>query len=221
MNRFATVPLFSLVATGLALSLSADCDAQSNSGKWVAVTARESHQQYYGEGRRAILETGGVYLRDSHGSVYEETRFLPATGIAPHLSAFLFDSSRGVTYAIDLTGKRVQALRPRGQRDQPEEFHRFLASDPPTAEMFYLARRGDKPLGRKKISGVECVGFRIGSSRYRYSEVWFAPSLNFLAVRIAVYREDSEIVTTLRDIEVGEEADAKFFRIPEGFQVVP
>jgi hypothetical protein len=120
---------------------------------------------------------------------------------------------------MDLMSKLVKVV-PR--RSQPDDLAAMLSTEPLTLELFYWIHRGDTSLGKETISGIECVGFRVAghSGRHRYQEVWYAASLNFLAVRSAVYLDQIEIVTELKHIEAGKEPDAKFFRLPEGFKIV-
>jgi hypothetical protein len=131
--------------------------------------------------------------------------------------AFLHDRPNQAIYFIDFTKKTIkQQSYPTGNPD--------FALEPASRADFERRHAADLFLGKQLVSGVECIGYKLADPRHKgkYSgEEWFAPSLNFLAVRYRGRLPDGgEISSLLKDLEPGKEPDPSFFRLPEGFKRV-
>lgn len=168
----------------------------------------------------SIVEMKGSYLRDSHGSSYQKL-VVPSiytrsgSPLAPEYDlTTLQDRPNRSTYSIDYRHMVVHVRH-------DKEMH--LAVDPRTREQFDSSHVGQERLGTKIISGIECEGYRVPNkySKKRLDEMWYAPSLNFMAVRATTYtQEGHKIEMSLEDIRLGVEPDPSLFKLPEGFKVV-
>ena len=102
--------------------------------------------------------------------------------------------------------------------------HPELAADPMTWKVFLKSHAQDRPLGRKTVSGIECVDYRIHDPETRlkmyWDEVCFAPSLNFLAIKSNHMSPSQRVVTVqLEKVQIGE-PDPDLFHIPRDFSTV-
>jgi hypothetical protein len=135
---------------------------------------------------------------------------LPISGYTD--TAFLCDRVNHKAYFLDFTRKTIKPTQVSG-RDEPL-----------SPRNFELQRSPDKFLGKQVISGVECLGYAIRDSRHKgkyVSEVWYAPSLNYLVVESKSRNlVGQKVVTRVEEIQVGEEPDPQYFRLPEGFKMI-
>ena len=93
-----------------------------------------------------------------------------------------------------------------------------------TWEVFLLRHAKDTPLGRKTVSGFECVDYRIRDPEVRLKmyrqQVCFAPSLDFLAIKY--HHMDpggSDVTVQFENIQLVA-PDPELFRLPAGFTTV-
>ncbi|MBZ5564656.1 MAG: hypothetical protein LAP13_19830 [Acidobacteriia bacterium] len=166
------------------------------------------------------IHMSGPFVRDGLGSSYRRqtvNRYdsrLPVQGQVD--IGFLYDRPHRKMYILDFARKTVK------EEDPPDT--PLFAVDPISPEEFEKLHAGDKFLGTMTISGVECDGYAVHSPRQKgkySSEVWYAPSLNYLAVKTRTRPSpEQEQVTVVEDIHAGEEPDRSYFRIPAGLNNV-
>ena len=187
---------------------------------WIPFTASVAEQSildFPATGHRKIERTG-FYARDGHGNSYQEFEWVrtstspPVSG--PTVDVTLHDRPNQILYLIDPARKSVRKTRP----DAGD-----LTIKPPTREEFDQAHKGEKFVGKKVISGIECEGFQTPArfSRKYINETWYTPSLNFTVIKATVYvsqYQRSEVL--FKDIRIGTEPDPNLFRLPEGFKEV-
>ena len=131
--------------------------------------------------------------------------------------AYLTDPSAGTQWEIDykLKNFRRTDLDP---ADYPE-----LSAGPITWQAFLISHRKDLSLGRKRLGGMDCVGYRIRSDTAKkilWKELWYAPSLNFVVARQQYLSPDGVLtIQVLKEIRIGQ-PDPNLLRVPEGFSVV-
>jgi hypothetical protein len=100
----------------------------------------------------------------------------------------------------------------------------IFAEQPMTAEVFARSHAADRPLGKKIISGVECEGYEIQQNRaggqFHGAEVWYAPSLNYAAVKFHFAAPDGgDVTVTLDHIDTTHPPDPVFFQVPAEYRV--
>ena len=212
----------SLYATLALICLGCDTAAFSQAEKpitaeWVPFVAK-SVQTYEFEGlqRPYTASTSGIYVRDKRGSWFRRATVgsmhggLPISGYTD--TAFLCDRVNHKAYFLDFSRKTIKP-RQVSDRDQPL-----------SPRDFDFQRSLDKPLGRRTISGVECVGYAIHDSRHKdtyVNEAWYAPSLNYLVVESKSRNlVGQNVVTRVEEIQVGKEPDPQYFRLPDGFKMI-
>ena len=193
--------------------------------QWIPFVAKvvEQHQIQVGQRENVTVpRIVGVYARNSLGLTY---RLFSAASCLPLAAsgadfATLYDPDKGVTYVIDFrhkTATRV-ALTVAGLWE--------VGPHPTSREVFEQKHTEDLPLGKQVISGVECEGYGIHDPKSKKKkkftgEAWYAPALNFVAVKTEGRTPDGGTVSTvLEDVRVGEEPEPGLFRIPEGFKLV-
>jgi len=161
----------------------------------------------------------GVYLRDSRGSTYYRLRPISNSAIITNSLdiAVLYERPINTTYVINYTSKTVKAKK---ERTEPIR----LGPSPPPRQAFQNYHYLDQFLGTQVVAGVECEGYKIRGpgKKARYdNEVWYAPSLNFLAVAARHARsKHEEFVMLVTDIQLGREAPAAYFQVPKEFKII-
>jgi hypothetical protein len=194
---------------------------EPKAAEWVPFVAKSVQKTEIEEvGGPYAVTASGVFLRDKHGSWYRRTTVassrLPIRGATD--TAFLFDRVNHKYYLLDFTRKAIKGLQVSGSEQV------WFRLSPISPQEFGQDRSKDKFLGKKISSGVECEGFAIHDPRHKgkyLAEVWYAPSLNYLAVE-ARSRAPSghEVTTQVEEIQVGKEPDPQYFRLPDGFKIM-
>ena len=196
------------------------CMAQSERQVWVSFTAKvvQNYETKVSPTEATRVELRGVFARNGNGSEYsrltqtKDVNFIP---VGPTVDfADVYDRQKRSAYIIDFQHKTIQ----KGAFIRPG-----VTTEPITRLQFDAARKGETPLGRQTISGVDCEGFRVPAPKFKKQddETWYAPSLNFVVVRSTHHSEKRQLVTTqFEDIRVGVEPDPAIFRLPDGFKVV-
>ena len=191
--------------------------------RWIPFTAKMS--EWYsvwtsgaevGGGRYKVVQLKGVYAQNESGATYEFWS-QPLTPLAslPNLSV-LIDRPTHARWEIDhnLLNVRRSDLKLRG--------HPEFSVEPMTWEVFLKSHADDESLGRRIVSGVECVDYRIRNSetplRMYREEICFAPSLNFQPIKYHhMYPEGKDVRMKLEKIQIGV-PDPKMFQVPAGFR---
>lgn len=211
MSRRAGITGVLAILLSLLFARAAKTARDSTGGLWVPFVAKRIDRV------RVVAGTGeasSYYARDSHGSLYMRVNRETHSGlIRADRGAFLYDRPHQTTYYIDFKHKVVR-VRPVPANLGPE-----YQPEPLSRQAFDDSHSGDTLLGRLVISGVECEGYRLSKvhSKVRsFNEVWYAPSLNFMPVRLEA-RHRSRLV---QDIQVGVEPDPSLFRLPTGFKLL-
>jgi len=197
--------------------------AQSTNNRWTPFVSRFVEEQSPSNPNASYnLIMDGVYLRNSQGASYNR-RTVRVHGGSPLAlpflldMAFLRDRASPMTYSIDYLTKTIkQAGDPPGNLD--------FSVGPLSRTEFDARHVGDRFLGKKTLSGVDCEGYKVPDSHHEgtYSgEEWFAPSLDFMAVRFQGRLPSGEKITMmLKDIKTGKEPDPHYFVLPGGFKRV-
>jgi hypothetical protein len=218
IRPFYATLVFICFGWGLAASWGTE---EPKAAEWVPFVAKLVEKTEIEEvGGPYTVTTSGVFLRDKHGSWYRRTtaasRRLPIRGATD--TAFLFDRVNHKYYFIDFTRKAIKAMRVSAS----EQF--WFGLSPTSPQEFGQHRSQDKFLGKKIISGMECEGYRIHDPRHKgkyLAEVWYAPSLNYLAIEAKSRIYGSQKVTTrVEEIQIGKEPDPQYFRLPDGFKMM-
>ncbi len=206
-------------AISIMLILSFSVLGQEAPNPWIPFTARMVERYYItsmGE-PPTKLEFSGYFARDSRGSTYLRRSFKKSTShlpmVGPKDTVILSDRPNRLAYFIDLDQKTV--------RKEHEATSNWEA-DPLSRGRFAKARAGEESLGKQVISGVECEGYRAPVPKFKkhFTETWYAPSLNFLPVKMSGYTLDKDTVeSVLENIQVGP-PDPSLFRPPQGFREV-
>ncbi len=163
------------------------------------------------------MQITGVYARNSHGSTYLRRTIKKNTGPLPVVGdtdiAVLLDRPNRLTYIIDFVQKTVRKVPATGSNSE---------ANPPSREQFATTHAGEESLGKQVISGVECEGYRAPVPKFKkhFSETWYAPSLNFIVVKMSGYNVQKDPVeSVLENIQLGP-PDPNLFRPPQGFREV-
>jgi hypothetical protein len=212
------VVLLTCLGCGLAASSRAE---EPTAAQWVPFVAKWV-QKYELQALRGPYTTvlSGVYVRDKEGSWFRrrtvKSSRLPIIGYTD--TAFLYDRANQKLYLLDFARKTIKPLQVNA-KDQPES-----GGSPMSPQTFEQNRSQDKFLGKRIISGVECEGYAIHDPRRKgkyVSEVWFAPSLNYLAIETKRrVQGDQEVTARVEEIQIGKEPDPQYFRLPEGFKMI-
>jgi hypothetical protein len=155
----------------------------------------------------------GIYVRDKEGSWYRRgtarSSRLPIIGATN--TALLCDRVNHKAYLLDFARKTIKPLQVSD------------SDEPLSPRTFQFQRSLDKFLGKQIVSGVECEGYAIHDPRHKgkyLSEVWYAPSLNYLAIETKSRPQgDQRVTTRVEEIQVGKEPDPQYFRLPDGFKM--
>ncbi|MEJ2007864.1 MAG: hypothetical protein P8Z30_06855 [Acidobacteriota bacterium] len=179
-------------------------------GGWVPIVANSTKKIYKlsATGKTLINETAGVYMRDRNGSIY--WRDNPAKGLRANTSqvAMLKDRVSGKVYRINYGLKTVTTVQDSLPTDR-------------ASRAFYANMIRNHSLGKKTISGVECVGLAVpDAGGGKPAEMWVAPSLNYLLVDLKTFHDNEEYETILTHVQVGKEPGARFFHVPDGFRII-
>ena len=197
---------------------------ESASTEWTPLVARFVERDYTWTklGSPETLEFSGVYLRDRFGSWYRRMQ------IASHLnllrvvggtdSALLYDRPEHTMYTLDFTRGTIQ--RQVVDASALPDFA-FAPMSPQVFERFHSQ---DKFLGQKTLGGLDCEGYALRDEprRNKYvAEMWYAPSLAYLAVAAkSHFKGDQDITTMLEDIQPGKNPDPQFFTPPVDLKLI-
>jgi hypothetical protein len=172
--------------------------------------------------RRYTVSISGIYVRDKQGSWYRRSTAkvihgdLPLAGALD--TAYLYERADNKLYLIDYTRKTIQASQVK-DTDQA-----LLGGNPMSQQTFEQYHSQDRFLGKQTISGVDCEGYAIHDPRHKgkyVAEVWYAPSLNYLAVETkSRYQGDQWVTARVEGIQVGKEPDPQYLRLPQGFKMI-
>lgn len=192
--------------------------------QWTPLVARfvERDQTWTEHGLPETLEFSGSYLRDRCGSWYGRMQ------VASHLnllgivggtdSALLYDRPNHTMYSIDFTRGTVQ------KHVVDASVLPDFATAPMARKVFEGFHSGDKYLGKKRLGSLECEGYALRDERRRnkyVAEMWYAPSLAFLAVAAKThFKGDQDVTTLLEDIQPGKDPDPQFFTVPVDLKAV-
>jgi hypothetical protein len=190
--------------------------------EWVPFVAKRVQTNETEGWRRDTVVISGIYVRDKQGSWYRRSTARVTHGDLPLAgaldTAYLYQRVDNKFYLIDYTRKTIRASQVK-DTDQAR-----LGGNPMSQRTFEQYRSQDRFLGERTISGVECEGYAIHDPRHRgkyVAEVWFAPSLNYLAVETkSRYQGDQWATTHVEEIQVGKEPDPQYFRLPDGFKMI-
>ena len=191
--------------------------------RWVPFTATAHESKSWVHGVQATgsqfyeLERIGVFARNESGADYlhwvnagsPQTQF-------PDV-AYLTDRAAGARWEIDykLKNSRRTNLDLTG--------HPELSPGPMNWEVFLKSHAKDLSLGRKTLGGMDCVAYRIRSKREPkrfWKEVWFAPALNFFAIRVQYLSPNGKFTRAeLANVRI-EPPNPSLFHVPDGFSVV-
>ena len=192
--------------------------------QWTPLVARfvERDQTWTKLGMPETLEFSGNYFRDRFGSWYRRMR------IASHLnllrvvggtdSALLYDRPNHMMYTLDFTRGTVhrQSVDVSALPD--------FGPAPMSPQAFLLSHSQDRALGKKKIAGLECEGYALRDERRKnkyVAEMWYAPSLAYLAVAAKThFKGDQDVTTMLENIQPGKDPDPQFFTVPVSLTLV-
>jgi hypothetical protein len=152
----------------------------------------------------------GQYAQSAAGETY--------THGGCSILATIIDRHNRVRWELDLSLKTARRFN-----IDPRHYAVF-AEQPLTPEAFAQTHAEDRALGKKVISGVECEGFEIqpgkAGGQYRRAEVWYAPSLNYVAVKFHFASPDGgDVTVTLDHIETGRPPDPALFQVPPDFRI--
>jgi len=205
-----------VVIAGLLAIHAVEAGSQEIKPTWIPLLARVT-QRYFDDAGTMMVESTGIYVRDSHGRSYSRVRGTYAAG-APFFGrpdfGILDDRPSHLTYIIDF-GRRTF----RKEKTDPSED----ITEPQTREEFDKARAGEEFLGKQVISGIECEGYQAPAPNYKkhFNETWYAPSLNFLVIRSTRYNPmKQQVKILLHTIRAGTEPSPIFFRLPSSFREV-
>lgn len=200
---------FSLYEPALSLLLLAAFYAISRpafSQTWVPFVGvqRQTLYKLSAAGKQLVSESEGAFMRNSNGSIY--SRNTPVFGLPPgaQFPAHLQDARTGVTYILNYAQKSATPMFA-GAGSSP--LH--APSKPPVPA-------DATPLGQKTIAGVKCIGYRLTNSPGLTVEIWFAPSLNYLAMAVhnTFPSENVERDADMISIDPGKQPDPQYFRLP-------
>ncbi len=130
--------------------------------RWIPVTANTMETLEtlgrvvdVGETHHRVIQLTGEYARNGLGETYE--RWLKALSPQYRLPsvAFLTDPNAGAKWEIDYQLKNIRRTS-LDWKDHPD-----LAADPMTWKIFLKSHVHDAALGRRTVSGIECVDYRI------------------------------------------------------------
>jgi hypothetical protein len=196
----------------------------SPSPAWTPLVARfvERDHTWTEHGSPEMLEFSGVYLRDRYGSWYRRMKLAPPLNLLRVVcgtdSALLYDRPHHTMYTLDFTRGTVQK-----QVVDVSALPEF-APAPVSTQGFETSHSKDKFLGLKNLAGLECVGYALRDERHKskyVAEMWYAPSLAFLAVAAkSRFKGDQDITTTLEDIQPGRDPDPQYFTVPVDLKIV-
>ncbi len=222
MRNYLAAAFLALVAAVPPAQLGTQTLPSTPPSHWIALTAniRNLNSTWVGGISTGHFEAStvyGIFVRDDSGSTYK--RWLRAS--SPDLSfpdiAILIKPSMGARWEIDYDVKNLRRTEIDLASD-PE-----LAPEPMTLAAFKKIHNQDEPLGSRIISGIECVGYRVRvphTPKMHQEQAWFAPSLNFLAVKHQEsYQEGKVVSVILEDIHLGP-PDPRLFLVPLGFSIV-
>jgi hypothetical protein len=217
-------PLYAtLVVICLASATTAFSQAEKpNTAEWVPFVAKWVQTNETEGWRRNTVVISGIYVRDKQGSWYRRSTARVTHGDLPLAgaldTAYLYQRVDNKLYLIDYTRKTIRA-------SQVKDTHQaVLGGNPMSQQTFEQYRSQDRFLGKQTISGVECEGYAIRDPRHKgkyVAEVWYAPSLNYLAVETKSRPQgDQWAATRVEEIQVGKEPDPQYFRLPDGFKMI-
>jgi len=196
----------------------------SPAGQWIPLTARfvERDHAWTEHGLPEMLEFSGVYLRDRYGSWYRRMKLASRLNLLRVIggtdSALLYDRPQRTMYTLDFT--RGTAQKQVIDVSATPEF----ALAPISSREFEAYHSQDKFLGMKNLSGLDCVGYALRDERRKnkyVAEMWYAPSLAFLAVGAkSHFKGDQDVTTMLEDIQPGRDPDPQFFTVPVDLRIV-
>jgi hypothetical protein len=199
-------------------------ESSPSSPQWTPLIARfvERDHSWTEHGLPETLEFSGVYFRDRWGSWYRRMQIASRLDLLRVVggtdSALLFDRPNHTMYTLDFTRGTVQKQLV-DARALPD-----FAVAPMSRQVFEAAHSEDKLVGRKRLAGVDCVGYALRDERRKgkyVAEMWYAPSLAYLAVSAKThFKGDQDIVTTLEDIQPGKEPDPQFFTLPVDLKLI-
>ncbi|HEV2381722.1 MAG TPA: hypothetical protein VG206_18280 [Terriglobia bacterium] len=197
---------------------------QTPAAEWTPLVARfvERDQTWTEHGLPETLEFSGSYLRDRRGSWYRRMQ------VASHLnllaivggtdSGLLYDRPNHTMYSIDFTRGTVQK-----QVVDASVLPDFAAA-PMSRKVFEAFHSEDRYLGKKRLGSLECEGYALRDERRRnkyVAEMWYAPSLAFLAVAAkSHFKGDQDVTTLLEDIQPGKDPDPQFFTVPVNLKAI-
>lgn len=160
-------------------------------------------------GKQAISESRGVFMRNADGSIYNRNQLVEGLPAGAEFAAMFMDAKTGKTYRINYRAKSATTL--------PGVSGTSLPMQPPTD----VHPKGGVPLGEKVISGVQCIGWRVVRSTGRTTEIWYAPSLNYLTVSATIIdtNQNEETDLVMVTLEPGRQPAPQYFEIPQDFTV--
>lgn len=197
---------------------------ESPSAEWTPLVARfiERDQTWTKLGTPDTLEFSGSYFRDRFGSWYRRMQIASRLNLLRVVggtdSALLYDRPNHAMYTLDFTRGTVHR-----QTVDVSVLPEFGPA-PMSREAFWASHTQDKALGKKKIGGLECEGYALRDERRQnkyVAEMWYAPSLAYLAVAAKThFKGDQDVTTMLEDIQPGKDPDPQFFTLPVDFKVI-
>lgn len=133
-------------------------------------------------------------------------------------SGLLYDRPNHTMYSIDFTRGTVQK-----QVVDASVLPDFAAA-PMSRKVFEALHSEDRYLGKKRLGSLECEGYALRDERRRnkyVAEMWYAPSLAFLAVAAkSHFKGDQDVTTLLEDIQPGKDPDPRFFTVPVDLKAI-
>jgi hypothetical protein len=197
---------------------------ESPPGQWIPLVARfvERDHTWTQHGLPEALEFSGTYFRDRYGSWYRRMKLASRLNLLRVVggtdSALLYDRPNHTMYTIDFTQSTLHK-----QVVDASAFPDFAAA-PMSRQVFEADHSQDKFLGRKRVGGLDCEGYALRDERRKnkyVAEMWYAPSLAFLAVAAkSHFKGDQDITTTLEDIQPGRDPDPQYFTLPVDLKVI-
>jgi hypothetical protein len=193
---------------------------QEAPSSWIPFTANVADQSTVDDRTlgHVEFERVGFYARDGRGNSYQKYRYvrtprgLPVRGASNDV--VLHDRTNHIAYSVDPVRRSFRKEGP-----DPSD----LRAMPLTRGEFDQARKGEKFIGKKVISGLECEGFQTPTrfSKKYVNETWYAPSLNFMVIKATVYvNRLNRFEVLFKDFKIGTEPDPSLFRLPEGLKEV-
>lgn len=166
------------------------------------------------------LVMAGRFLRNEQGSTYQRLRLASKTRfpvLTPDIGT-VFDRPTNLTYIIDYSKRTVEV------RHKTNDAESFGTKAPITREEFRAFHSSDQFLGEHSIEGFQCEGYKIRNAKRKNqfdAEVWYAPALNFLALR-AQYRlsNGGQVNVYVGEIQIGRRVGPEYFQIPDNFRIV-